>query len=90
MAVLPDGATFEEFTEYVLKRRGQVPLLELQELYERRIRLKSLSVNQGNGFDSTLPPDERGLTKREREAKVFAEAKSQGRNIEKLPEKAMF
>ncbi|MCH2362763.1 MAG: hypothetical protein MK329_17050 [Pirellulales bacterium] len=90
MAVLPDGATFEEFTEYVLKRRGQVPLLELQELYERRIRLKSISVNQGNGFDSTLPPDERGLTKREREAKVFAEAKSQGRNIEKLPEKAMF
>tara|TARA_B100000530_G_scaffold105419_1_gene65232 strand:+ start:626 stop:898 length:273 start_codon:yes stop_codon:yes gene_type:complete len=90
MAVLPDGATFEEFTEYVLKRRGQVPLLELQELYERRIRLKSISVNQGNGFDSTLPPDERGLTKREREAKVFAEAKSQGRNIEKLPEKATF
>ena len=88
MAVLPDGATFEEFTEYVLKRRGQVPLLELQELYERRIRLKSISVNQGNGIDSTLPPDERGLTKREREAKVFAEAKSQGRNIEKLPEKA--
>ena len=62
MAVLPDGATFEEFTEYVLKRRGQVPLLELQELYERRIRLKSISVNQGNGFDSTLPPEERGLT----------------------------
>ena len=90
MAVLPDGATFEEFTEYVLKRRGQVPLLELQELYERRVRLKSISVNQGNGFDSTLPPDERGLTKREREAKVFAEAKSQGRNIEKLPEKATF
>lgn len=90
MAVLPDGATFEEFTEYVLKRRGQVPLLELQELYERRIRLKSISVNQGNGIDSTLPPDERGLTKREREAKVFAEAKSQGRNIEKLPEKATF
>lgn len=90
MAVLPDGATFEEFTEYVVERRGQVPLLELQELYERRIRLKSISVNQGNGFDSTLPPDERGLTKREREAKVFAEAKSQGRNIEKLPEKATF
>ena len=90
MAVLPDETTFEEFTEYVLKRRGQVPLLELQELYERRIRLKSISVNQGNGFDSTLPPDERGLTKREREAKVFAEAKSQGRNIEKLPEKATF
>ena len=27
---------------------------------------------------------------REREAKVFAEAKASGRNIEKLPEKAQF
>jgi len=90
MAVLPDGASFEEFCEYVIIRRGAVPLTELQELYERRIRLKSIIVNQGNGFDSTLPPDERGLTKRQREQKVFAEAKAQGQNIEKLPEKATF
>jgi hypothetical protein len=30
------------------------------------------------------------LTNSERERKMFAEAKSQGRNIEKLPEKATF
>tara|TARA_X000001036_G_scaffold437261_2_gene482210 strand:- start:546 stop:818 length:273 start_codon:yes stop_codon:yes gene_type:complete len=90
MAVLHDGATFEEFTAYVLKRRGQVPLVELQELYERRLRLKSITVSTGEGYQSTLAMDERGLTKREREAKVVAEAKAQGRNIEKLPEKAQF
>ena len=50
MAVLPDGASFEEFTEYVLKRRGQVPFQELQELYERRLRLKSITVSTGQGF----------------------------------------
>jgi|TARA_R100000900_G_scaffold141774_1_gene123067 hypothetical protein len=90
MAVIPDGATFEEFTEYVLERRGSVPLKELKELYERRLRLKSIVVSTGQGFQSTLAPDERGLTKRQREAKVVAEAKAQGRNIEKLPEKAQF
>lgn len=89
MAVLPDGASFEEFAQYVLARRD-VPLSELRELYERRLRLKSITVSTGQGYESTLPPEERGLTKREREAKVFAEAKSQGRNIEKLPEKAQF
>jgi hypothetical protein len=89
MAVLPDGASFEEFADYVLARRD-VPLPELKELYERRLRLKSVTVSTGQGFQSTLPRDEQGLTNREREAKVFAEAKSQGRNIEKLPEKAQF
>tara|TARA_B100000427_G_scaffold304933_1_gene290573 strand:+ start:3754 stop:4023 length:270 start_codon:yes stop_codon:yes gene_type:complete len=89
MAVLPDGASFEEFAHYVLARRD-VPLSELRELYERRLRLKSITVSTGQGYESTLPPEERGLTKREREAKVFAEAKASGRNIEKLPEKAQF
>ncbi len=89
MAVLPDGASFEEFAQYVLARRD-VPLSELRELYERRLRLKSITVSTGQGYESTLPPEERGLTKREREAKVFAEAKASGRNIEKLPEKAQF
>jgi len=90
MAVLPDGATFEEFTGYVLKRRGQLPLTELHELYERHLRLKSVTVSTGQGYQSTLPPDEQGLTKRERGAKAFAEATATGRNIEKLPEKAQF
>ena len=89
MAVLPDGATFEEFAEYVLARRD-VPLSELRELYERRLRLKSITVSTGEGYQSTLPRDERGLTKREREAKVLAAAKASGRNIQKLPEKAQF
>ena len=89
MAVLPDGASFQEFAEYVLARRD-VPLSELRELYERRLRLKSITVSTGQGYQSTLPREEQGLTKREREAKVFAEAKSQGRNIEKLPEKVQF
>ena len=89
MAVLPDGASFQEFAEYVLARRD-VPLSELRELYERRLRLKSITVSTGQGYQSTLPREEQGLTNREREAKVFAEANSQGRNIEKLPQKAQF
>jgi hypothetical protein len=89
MAVLPDEASFQEFAEYVLARRD-VPLSELRELYERRLRLKSITVSTGQGYQSTLPREEQGLTKREREAKMFAEARSQGRNIEKLPEKVQF
>ena len=89
MAVLPDGASFQEVAEYVLARRD-VPLSELSELYERRLRLKSITVSTGQGYQSTLPREEQGLTNREREAKVFAAAKSQGRNIEKLPQKAQF
>lgn len=88
MAVLPDGATFEEFTAYVLKRRGSVPLAELKELYERRIRLKSVIVHNGQGLRSILPVEERNLTNKERDAKTFAEAKASGRNIEPIPAKA--
>jgi len=88
MAILPENVSFEEFTAYVLKRRGTVPLAELQELYDRRTRLKSVSVNNGQGLRSILPSDEQGLTIRERERKIVAEAKAQGRSIEKLPEKA--
>ena len=86
MAVLPDGATFEEFAEYVLARRD-APLSELRELYERHLRLKSITVSTGQGYQSILPRDEQGLTRREREAKVYAEATATGRNEEKLPEK---
>tara|TARA_B100000586_G_scaffold20362_1_gene13486 strand:+ start:3890 stop:4162 length:273 start_codon:yes stop_codon:yes gene_type:complete len=88
--VLHDGATFEEFAEYVLERREAVPLTELEELYERHLRLKSVTVSTGQGYQSILPPDEQGLTKREREAKVFAEATATGRNIDKLPGKVEF
>tara|TARA_B100000586_G_scaffold198903_1_gene147233 strand:+ start:894 stop:1166 length:273 start_codon:yes stop_codon:yes gene_type:complete len=90
VAVLPDGATFEEFTDYVLKRRGQVPLMELRELYERRLRLKSVTVSTGQGLQSILPADEQGLTKVERERKIHAEVMSSGRNVEKVSERAVF
>ena len=90
MAVLPDGATFEEFTDYVLKRRGQVPLMELRKLYERRLRLKSVTVSTGQGLQSILPADEQGLTKVERERKIHAEVMSSGRNVEKVSERAVF
>ncbi len=90
MAVLSDGATFEEFTDYVLKRRGQVPLMELRELYERRLRLKSVTISTGQGLQSILPADEQGLTKVERERKIHAEVMSSGRNVEKVSERAVF
>jgi|TARA_B100001142_G_scaffold205482_1_gene203828 hypothetical protein len=88
MAILPENVSFEEFTAYVLERRKAVPLAELQELYDRRARLKSVSVNNGQGLRSILPADEKNLTIRERERKLVAEAKAAGRSIEKLPEKA--
>jgi hypothetical protein len=37
-----------------------------------------------------LPPDEQHLTRSERGHKVEAEARAQGRNIERLPDKAHF
>ena len=61
MAVLPDGATFEEFAEYVLTRRN-VPLRELRELYERRLRLKSVTIARGETMRKMLPPEDRDLT----------------------------
>jgi len=50
----------------------------------------TVKINAGTGIQSLLPDDEQGLTNRERERKTFAEATAQGRNIEKLPEKATF
>lgn len=78
MAVLPDGATFEEFTQYVLERRGQVPLQELEELYERRLRLKSVTVARGETIRNMLPPEDRDLTMKEREKKIISEARAAG------------
>jgi hypothetical protein len=37
-----------------------------------------------------LPPDEQHLTREERGRKAGAEARSQGRNIERLPDKTHF
>ena len=77
MAVLDDGASFEEFAEYVLARRD-VPLRELRELYERRLRLKSVTITRGETRRKMLPPEDRDLTMREREKKIISEAQAGG------------
>ena len=83
MSVLRNGATFEEFVEYVSERRGDVPMTELKEWYERRLRLKSVSIARGETIRAMLPPDEQDLTMREREKKVLAEARAAGHEPER-------
>ena len=83
MAILPDGATFEEFVDYVSERRGDVPMTELKELYERRLRLKSVSIATGETMRAMLPRDEQHLTLRERDKKVLAEARAAGHTPER-------
>ena len=83
MSVLRNGATFEEFVEYVSERRGDVPMTELKELYERRLRLKSVSIARGETIRAMVPPDEQDLTMREREKKVLAEARAAGHEPER-------
>jgi len=85
MAVLHDGATYEEFVDYVTNLRGDVPEEELKELYQRHLKLKGLTFDLKRGWKAVaLSPDEQDLTNRERERKVVAEAKAQGRNIAKV------
>ena len=83
MAILPDGATFEEFVDYVSERRGDVPMTELKDLYERRLRLKSVSIATGETMRAMLPRDEQHLTMWEREKKVLAEARAAGHTPER-------
>lgn len=85
MAVLHDGATYEEFVDYVVNLRGDVPEEELKELYQRHCKLKGLTFDLKRGWKAkALSPDEMDLTNRERERKVVAEAKAQGRNIARV------
>lgn len=90
MAVLPREASYTEFREYVVGLRGALPPAELDELWERRQRLLGIGFVTGRGYRSQLPPDEQHLTREERGQKAEKEARSQGRNIERLPDKAMF
>ena len=91
MAVLPPEASFEEFCSYVRDIREDVHDDELDDLWEWRQKLLTIKVDTKSGWRSrALGFDEQHLSKREVDEKRFAEAKSQGRNIEKLPEKAMF
>ena len=85
MAVLPAEATYQEFCEYVKDHKGPKTHEELLELWEWRQKLLGLRVITGKALrERALAPDEMHLTRREREQKVIAEAKAQGRNIEKV------
>ncbi len=84
MAVLPRGATYEDFCMYVQDFRGPVSETELDELWERRQKLHGIKFVTGAVSRSRLPLDEQHLTLNEREKKLVAEAKAQGRNIEKV------
>ena len=90
MAVLPAGASFEEFCSYVRDVREDVHDDELDDLWEWRQKLLGVRVATGRGFRSQLPTDEQHLTREQRGRKAEVEAKASGRNIERLPEKAYF
>ena len=63
---------------------------ELADLWEWRQKLLGIRIDTGRGFRSHLPPDEQHLTRDQRGRKAEQEAKANGRNIERLPEKAYF
>ena len=84
MAILAPDASFKEFAEYVETHKGPKTDVELEELWEWRQKLLGLRVITGAAARSRLPEDEQHLTLRERENKLVAEAKAQGRNIEKV------
>ncbi len=90
MAVLPPGASFEEFCSYVRGINDDVHDDELDDLWEWRQKLLGVRIDTGRGYRSTLPPDEQHLSREERGLKARQEALSQGRNIERLPDKAYF
>jgi hypothetical protein len=81
MAVLPPEATFEEFCRDTLSLRGPLSSEELVKRWDFRCKVKSISINAKEGYRSTLPPEERDLTMKQRGDKIVAEAKAQGRNI---------
>ena len=91
MAVLPPDATFDDFVSYTESLRGPLEPVVLEDLWEWRQKLLTLRVDTQAGWRSrALASDEQHLSKREVDEKRFAEAKSTGRNIERLPEKATF
>lgn len=90
MAILPRGASYDEFCDYVVGLRGALPVDELDELWKRHQKLSGIRFATGAGYRSTLPPDEQHLSREERGQKAAAEAKANGRNIERLPDKVYF
>ena len=64
---------------------------ELLDLWEWRQKVLTVRVDTKRGWRATrLTDDEQHLSRREIDTKRFAEAKSQGRNVERLPAKATF
>jgi len=90
VAVLPAGASYDEFCLYVRDIRGDVHDDELEDLWEWRQKLLGVRVATGRGFRAQLPVDEQHLTREQRGRKAEAEARASGRNIERLPDKAYF
>ena len=90
MAVLPPDATFDDFVSYTESLRGPLEPVVLEDLWEWRQKLLTLRVDTRVGYRSQLPADEQHLTRAERGRKAEVEALSQGRNIERLPDKAYF
>ena len=90
MAILAPESTFEQFCSYTRSVRGEVSDTELDELWEWRKKLYGVRFDVGRGQRSRMPKDEQHLTKRERGEKAYVEAKSQGRNIERLPERSPY
>ena len=90
MAVLPHDATFEDFVSYTESFRGSLGSDELTDLWEWRQKLLGIRFDTGRGFRTQLPPDEQHLYREQRGQKVEAEARANGRNIERLPDKAYF
>jgi hypothetical protein len=90
VAVLPPGASYEQFAKYVVDLHGSKTRLELAELWEWRQKLFGIRIDTGRALRAQLPPDEQHLTRDQRGAKVAQEAKAAGRNIERLPDKVYF
>jgi len=90
VAVLPHDATFEDFVSYTESLRGPVGSDELTDLWEWRQKLLGIRFDTGRGFRTQLPADEQHLSREQRGQKVEAEARANGRNIERLPDKAYF
>jgi len=90
VAVLHPEASYDEFCAYITDLKGPKSPAEMADLWVWRQKLLGIRIDTGRGYRSQLPPDEQHLTRDERGRKAEKEALSQGRNIERLPDKAQF
>ena len=90
MSILPRETTYDEFCTYIVELRGSLSRVELDELWAWHRKLRGIRFATGRGYRSQLPPEEQYLTREERGRKTEAEALANGRNIERLPDKATF